>query len=238
MTIKNPKKSIYIFLQTIAFLLLLSCESPSLIATEKITKQDNSILSFVDSLNVGRKGRNKLTAIRFEKEDSSFIHIDFYTLREGIWEVKNHYEFELNGPFGIDPVLADFNNDKHLDFHYQAAMAARSANNVRRLFIYSKQGDSLLLMKNSMDYPNMVYNKHLDCIDAVLVHGCSSQVFLKIQKDSLYDFAWISHDGVTRVYEIDESGKETTLSVDSSFQYGCYTRFKTYDPLLEYTNEY
>ena len=88
-------------------------------------------------------------------------------------------------------------------------------------------------MKNSENYPNMLYNKELNCIDAFLVYGGSSTVFLRISGDSLKEFASVeAMDGVT-VKEIDRNGKEKIIFQDTKNK-AAYIRFKTYKPLKEY----
>jgi len=37
-------------------------------------------------------------------------------------------------------------------------------------------------MVNAEEYPNMLYNKELDCIDAFLIHGGTSTVFFKNER--------------------------------------------------------
>ena len=88
-------------------------------------------------------------------------------------------------------------------------------------------------MKNSENYPNMLYNKELNCIDAFLVYGGSSTVFLRISGDSLKEFASVeAMDGLT-VKEIDRNGKEKIIFQDTTNK-AAYIRFKTYKPLKEY----
>lgn len=211
-------------------------------AAESIALDNNEEVSdsldlrefFVDSLTVGKKGNNKLEARLFAIKDSIYIVIEFFALENGTWELKNHFKFEKDGISGIDPKLSDFNNDSFLDFNYKATIAARGANNVRRLFIYSVEGDSLILIKNSLEYPNMVYNSKLDCVDAWLIHGCSSQAFLKLEKDSLIEFAWIQLSDRVSVYEIDKNRNEILIFRDTTNQYGCYKRFENFKPLVEY----
>ena len=244
-----------IYLQILIVVLISSCNSSQpenkytqivkndsvdsiVIANEESEQQiGDSLIQrdfFVDSTHVGNKGKNKLEARLFESKDSIYIRIEFFTIEQNNWKKKNQFEFEKDGISGIDPVITDFNNDSFKDFHYKATIAARGANDVRRLFIYDHSGDSLILIKNSLDYPNMVYNKKLDCIDAWLIHGCSSQAFLKIEKDSLIDFAWVQLSNRIHVYEVDKKGNENELLNDSTNQFGCYTRFISYNPLIEY----
>lgn len=214
-----------------------SADSLIVVNEESSKKMEDSLILrdfFVDSTHIGNKGNSKLEARLYESNDSIYIRLEFFSLGQNEWIKKNQFEFEKDGISGIDPVISDFNNDSFKDFHYKATIAARGANDVRRLFIYDQQGDSLILIKNSLDYPNMAYNKRLDCIDAWLIHGCSSQAFLKIEKDSLIDFAWIQLSNRIHVYEVDKKGNENRLLNDSTNQFGCYTRFISYNPLIEY----
>jgi hypothetical protein len=53
--------------------------------------------------------------------------------------------------------LADFNNDGFKDVTYMSAEAARGANEIRRLFMYNREKDQLVYIKNSDQYPNLEY---------------------------------------------------------------------------------
>ncbi len=195
--------------------------------------------SFVDSTSIGNKGKNKLEATIFQTTDRIFIQISFYTFTNKNWKIKNRFEFEKDGISGIDPKISDFNTDSYSDFHYKAMVGGRGSNDIRRLFIYDHIGDSLIYMKNSIDYPNIVYNEKLDCIDAWMFHGCSSQAFLRIENDSLIDFAWIRLNGTgISISEVDKNGKEKEILSDTINQYGCFTRFISYKPLIEYEQYY
>jgi len=88
-------------------------------------------------------------------------------------------------------------------------------------------------MKNSEDYPNMLYNKKLDCIDAFLVHGGSTTVFLKIEKDSLREFASINLDDKINIQLVDRNGKRKYLVKDKKSTYDPHTRFTNFSPLEE-----
>lgn len=208
------------------------CQDSLIVIEEKI---DSIFLIdfFIDSSEIGLKGQNKLEVKLFEVQDSFYVWIDFFSKSDIGWESKNHFEFETDGIYGIDPITIDFNNDNFNDFHYKALVAARASNDVRRLFVYDSNGDSLILIKNSLDYPNMMYNKKLNCVDAWMIHGCSSQVFLDIINDSLVGFARIESYESTIVYEIDRQGKEKVILYDSVNRFGCLTRFLNYKPLVE-----
>ena len=69
---------------------------------------------------------------------------------------------------GFEPNISDFNNDNFKDITFISGSAARGANEVRRLFIYDNQNRELISIVNSQNYPNMQYNKELNCIDAFI----------------------------------------------------------------------
>ena len=131
-------------------------------------------------------------------KDRSFVIINFFTRQNGCWVSANHYELDKDDVLGMDPELSDFNNDGLNDMTYISAVAARGANEVRRLFIYNKSNDRLMMIENSDDYPNLRYNKRLNCLDAFLVYGGCSTVFLRIEGDSLKEFACVSWPMVCR----------------------------------------
>lgn len=187
---------------------------------------------FVDSLNIGRKSNNKIELSLF-KTDSTHVIINFYSKQNDKWFLKNKYEFNKDGITGLDTKLSDFNNDGLNDMTYISAVAARGANEVRRLFIYDNDNDKLTLMKNSEHYPNMLYNKELNCIDAFLVYGGCSTVFLKISGDSLKEFASVELFDGLYVRTHDELGKEKIIFQDITHK-GEYERYKNYNPLKEY----
>lgn len=188
---------------------------------------------FFDSTHVGRKKLNKVEVFKYRTSDSNYIDIKFYSMHTNKWELNQSFHFLKDGVLGCDTKLNDFNNDGLNDMTIVSAVAARGANEVRRLFIYDKTKDKLIEMKNSENYPNMLYNKELNCIDAFLVYGGSSTVFLRISGDSLKEFASVeAMDGVT-VKEIGKNGKEKIIYQDTTYKAN-YIRFKTYNPLKEY----
>ncbi len=188
---------------------------------------------FIDSTTVGRKRLNKVEVFKYRATDSNYVDIKFYAREADHWRPIQTIHFLKDGVIGCDTKLSDFNNDGLNDMTIVSAVAARGANEVRRLFIYDKATDRLIEMKNSANYPNMLYNKDLNCIDAFLVYGGSSTVFLKISGDSLKEFASVeAMDGIT-VREFDKYGKEKIIFQDTTNKAG-YIRFKTYKPLKEY----
>lgn len=188
---------------------------------------------FIDSLNIGRKKFNKVEVSKYRVTDSIYVDIKFYTRQTNTWKLTQTIHFLKDGITDCRTKLSDFNNDKLNDMTIVSSVAARGANEIRRLFIYDKATDKLIEMKNSEKYPNMLYNKDLNCIDALLVYGGSSTVFLKISGDSLKEFASVDvMDGIT-VREFDKNGKEKIIFQDTTNK-DDYIRFKTYKPLKEY----
>ena len=192
---------------------------------------------FADSVNIGRKKYNKIELARYRNSDSSWVIIKFYSKsKEKRWILKQVFRFEKDDIRGCEMELSDFNNDGLKDMTYISDVAARGANEVRRLFIYDKSRDKLLYMKNSEDYPNMLYNKKLNCIDAFLVYGGCSTVFLRIKGDSLVEFAAVEADNDLRVYEIDNKGNRKLISEkkDTKLHYIRFTNYKPLTPSADY----
>jgi hypothetical protein len=193
------------------------------------------IETFIDSLNIGEKGKCKIEIIKHRVFDNTYVIIKFYTKGPAYWYIQNTYLYECDALMGLDPEISDFNNDKFNDITFISATAARGANEVRRLFIYDDREKKLISILNSQDFPNMQYNKELDCIDAFLVHGGSTTVFAKIVGDSLKQFARINNDNNRTVYEIDKFGKEKLIRKDTIIDLNnVYVRYTNYKPLKEY----
>lgn len=191
------------------------------------------IETFTDSLNIGEKGKCKIELIKHRVFDNTYIIVKFYTMGPYYWYIQNTYLYKCDALMDLTPNISDFNNDKFNDITFISATAARGANEVRRLFIYDDYEKKLISIVNSEDYPNMLYNKELDCIDAFLVYGGCSTVFLKINGDSLKEFASVElMDGMT-VKEIDKNGKESIIFHDRKNK-DEFIRFKSYKPLKKY----
>ncbi|WLD24913.1 hypothetical protein NU10_05905 [Flavobacterium dauae] len=189
---------------------------------------------FVDSLNIGEKGKNKIKLIKHRVFNNDYIIVKFYNKAPNRWYLQNTYIYECDALMGLAPNISDFNNDNFNDITFISAQAARSANEVRRLFIYDNYQKELVSIVNSESYPNMLYNKELNCIDAFLVHGGSSTVFARIKGDSLKEFASVHNDSHRTVYEIDLSGREKLLRKDKINPEDVYIRYINYKPLKEY----
>jgi hypothetical protein len=245
-----------------SLIFILSCttkqKDKAISTTDTSTSAEKSILAdtlssnaeiietFTDSVNIGNKGNCKIELIKHRVFDDVYVIVKFYTreLRYWnmkdtyFWEMQNTYFYECEAPMDLTPNISDFNNDKFNDITFISATAARGANEVRRLFIYNDKLKELISIVNSEHYPNMLYNKELDCIDAFLVHGGTTTVFAKIKADSLKKFAGVNNDNYNRtVYEVDKLGNEKIVRNDTVINFeNVYVRYINYKPLKAYKN--
>ncbi|HWW41912.1 hypothetical protein [Pedobacter sp.] len=201
--------------------------------TKHIIKKETELLEhFVDSTNIGKPKKNKFELSLFRNADSSYVILHFYVKsNQNKWLLKQKFNFSADDLSGCFTELSDFNNDGFKDVTYKSTIAARGANDVRRLFIYDNSKDRLIYIKNSENYPNLMYNKKLNCIDAFLVHGGSTTVFLKIEKDSLREFASVNLDDKINIQLIDKNGKRKYLIKNKKNTFDPYTRFTNFSPL-------
>ncbi len=167
--------------------------------------------------------------------DDIYVIVKFYTKGPHYWYNQNTYLYECTGLSGFEPKISDYNNDEFNDITFISATAARGANEVRRLFIYDNEEKKLISIVNSEEFPNMLYNKQLDCIDAFLVTGTATTVFARILQDTLKAFASVDNDMNFHTVSIfDKNGNERKMYKVKSNSGEVYVRFRNYKPLEEY----
>lgn len=201
-----------------------------------IPRQDSTVLQvhLVDSLHVGRKHHNKVEVSQVLDHDGIYVVIRFYAKTGSRWSLRQQIRFEKAGSIDCDPKISDLTNDDYGDLTCISMEAARGANEVRRLYIYNKEKDSLVYLKNSEQYPNAQYNSYLNCIDALLVYGGCRTVFLRVRGDRLREVASVEvFDGLLTVSKIDKFGKDKVIR-QMKYGKGEMTRFKSYKPLIAY----
>lgn len=192
------------------------------------------IEQFSDEKSIGRRGKNKIEIECFSRGDERSAEIKFYTHSDyGAWIEVQSFKFDKDGLTDCDPIVEDFNNDGLKDFTYQSAVAARGANEVRKLFIYDKRQDELVYIQNSEDYPNLAYNKKLNCVDAFIVTGTSETVFLRLDNDKLREFASVSNGLEREVTVTNKAGMSRIIrrekyNIDDFGE--AYRRFSSYNP--------
>ncbi|WP_333851593.1 XAC2610-related protein [Epilithonimonas sp.] len=203
----------YFFFLFVA-VLIFSCQKK-----EKNEITYNLVDKYIDSTNSGEKGKTRIVAEQFQRNDDSgaFVILNFYHKEKIIdyksqkykykWHFDNRYYFETTSPLGIGANLQDFNNDGFKDFTYQSSTAARGGNEVRKLFIYNPVSKKFNYIRNSERYPNLFYNSKLNCIGSIILTGSTTSYFLKIKKDTLYDFAKVDASDSVLVKERNENGE-------------------------------
>ena len=113
------------------------------------TSKTEIIDTFVDSSNIGTKGKCKVELTKFRVYDDIYVIIKFYikgrnTIKDPeTWMVQNNYCYETTALMGFEPNISDFNNDDFNDLTFISGTAARGANEVRRLFVYESQKQEL-----------------------------------------------------------------------------------------------
>lgn len=204
--------------------------------TTDTTVQKTEIIEFfVDSTNIGIKGDSKIEIIKHRVFDETYVIVKFFTKKHNQWLTQNTYLYECTDLISLDPNISDFNNDKLNDITFISARAARISNEVRRLFVYDNVENELISIVNSEEYPNMLYNNDLDCIDAFLIYGGSSTIFTRIVKDSLIEFASVNSSDSRTVYEKDRNGKDALIQKDTIIDgEEVYVRYKNFKPLKQY----
>lgn len=200
---------------------------------------------FVDSLQVGEKGRTKVEFEKFRhnRNGDVFVAIDFYKRGKvwskikvadvDTWFLTNNFKFDKDGATGLDVNIKDFNNDGFNDVTYQSGMAGRGGNIVMTLFMYDPKNKGFIHIKNSERYPNLSFNAKLNCINSMILTGSTTTVFLKIKKDSLIEFARVDVSDSILVQEKDSTGKFKVIErkpYEGSDE-DIYKPFRNYRPL-------
>lgn len=209
--------------------------APSVPAVPESAFVDNVTEEFIDTFTdekrIGRKRKNKVELKCIDRGDIRSAKIDFFSrVKDGTWTKRQTIELPTSNLMACSPEVKDFNNDGFGDLTFISSTAARGANEIRTLFIYSKDRDELLHIKNSEDYPNLAYNKKLDCIDSWMFHGATTTVFLRIEGDELKDFASVDTGDELVVTVTDKRGRTREISRKKMHHDDIFTRYSTFDP--------
>lgn len=187
--------------------------------------------SFSNETEIGRRRKNRLEIRCVSGNDRVQAEIVFYSLsKTKEWKRKQSLRFENLNYGGCDPKITDFNNDGYKDLTFRSGQAARGANEIRTLLIYDSKKDELIHIKNSAEYPNLEYNKKLDCVDAWAFHGATTTIFLRLEGDMLREFASVD-TGAERVVTITRrSGERVVIRREPMKEDEVYTKYSTFDP--------
>lgn len=190
--------------------------------------------NFKDENKIGKQKQNRVEISTYKKGESFFVKTKFYAKSKSKWLLKNEFDIEKSGRLPIQPEIKDFNGDGFNDITFVSGSSARGANDVRDLFIYDLQKDQLIHIKNSSDYPNLQYNPSLKCLDAWILTGSTTTVFLKLKGDKLVEFASVDDSGTERTVKIiDQNGKEKLLRREKRKDDG-FDRYINFDPIQTY----
>jgi len=185
----------------------------------------------IDSLKIAESGKYKIILKQIRAIDSVYVEFELFKKENLGWKHLQYFSIEKDGITNIDAEFTDFNNDNYNDLTFKRGVAARGANELRSLFVFDKEKEKLIHIRNSDNYPNLRYNAELDCIDAWLIYGGSSTVFLKLEADTLREFAGVSLLDTRDVYTIDINGNRKILSQDVIKDSVVYRRYSNYNPL-------
>jgi len=186
---------------------------------------------FKDSINFGKRNDNKIEIYKIGNQDSTFAKVYLYELHNVDWKLKDSLILNAVRVNDLETEIKDFNNDGFNDIIFTSGMAARGGNIIQTLILYSNENQSLNCIKNSEDFPNLMYNEKLNCIDAVILTGGQTTYFLKIENDSLKEFASVDQsDGIITAKILEENGKWKEIkSIKESSEN--FDRFIDFNPI-------
>ena len=220
----------------ITILLLISCSNKSETRTVAENKVEKSVFVdtlelFKDSISFGQRKKNKIEVYKISKEKKIIAKVYLYEKIKNQWKLRDSLTLEAVRINDLETQIKDFNNDNFNDIIFTTGMAGRGGNIIQSLILYSPKDKTLNWIKNSENYPNLMYNKKLDCIDALILTGGQTTYFLNIVKDRLIEFANVDQrDGRIIAEIIDENGKwkeiENIKDTPESFD-----RFINFNPI-------
>ncbi|MBX3296195.1 MAG: hypothetical protein KF762_10850 [Acidobacteria bacterium] len=202
-------------------------EKPQLNSGES---KDDYVEYFADDKRIGRQRKNKVEMRCIGRGSNKTADIDFLSrTKDGSWIIRQSFKLTRDNLMDCSPEIKDFNNDGFGDLTFVSSTAARGANELRTLLIYDHSKDELVHIKNSAEYPNLEYNKKLDCLDSWMFHGSTSTVFLRLEGDELREFASVDTGAELTVRILRRDRWVETYRRKMSLD-DVYTRYSTYDP--------
>lgn len=151
----------------------------------------NASYLFVDSTNVGQKGKYKITVEGLIDGAKMDLKMNLSEKTPTGWKTVQEITetvLDLSDP---DIELADINNDGFMDLRFKNMLAGNGYNELRKHYVFDKSNMQLKPITNSDNYPNLYYDPDLDCVVSYAVSGGYSSTFLVLEADSLREFASI-----------------------------------------------
>ncbi|MEM0575520.1 hypothetical protein [Flavobacterium polysaccharolyticum] len=223
-------------LYLITTLLIVSCSKN----TDNKAVRDNKVEKivvvdtlefFVDSTSFGQRQNSKIEVYKIGAQENTIAKVCLYEKVKNLWRLKDSLSLEAARIENLKTEIFDFNNDNFKDIIFTTGMAARGGNNVQTLILYSPRSKSLNWIKNSENFPNLMYNEKLDCIDSFILTGGQTTYFLKIENDSLKEFANVDQrDGriIAEIRDVNGKWKEIENIKDESEG---FDRFINFNPI-------
>jgi hypothetical protein len=202
-----------------------------------LCQSTETLESYSDTIRL-KNGENYLVELsRFEsqKHDGHIVRVTFTKDIGNGGTLIDSYDIDKDPVIGCDPKKYDYNGDGFLDYSFVSNMAARGANEVRTIFIFDPIKNRFIHIKNSEQYPNLIYNPKLNCLDGWAFHGGTTQSFLRLEADSLVLMNTIDIHGTERVLGKYENGEQISREVDTIQDVG-FPRYINFDPFEEYKN--
>ena len=221
---------IIIFLVLIVLFVSCTINTGTKTSSIKSTTVDK-LKFFADSINFGQKQNNKIEIYEIETEENTIAKVVLYEKRSSQWKLIDSLTFYAALIYDLDAEVKDFNIDNFNDIIFTTGMSARGGNIVQTLILYAPKDKSLNLIKNSEEFPNLEYNEKLNCIDACILTGGQTTYFLKIENDSLKEFAEVDQrDGriIAKILETNGKWKEIENIKDTPEG---FDRFINYNPI-------
>ncbi|MFD1605081.1 XAC2610-related protein [Flavobacterium artemisiae] len=190
--------------------------------------------TFADSTKIALPGKYKIEIEQTENDTLMTVYFKLFQKENNKWKLTQNYALSKESAIPLLTEIKDFNNDGLNDFTINYFAAARGANEIRKLFIFSKKENKFIEIKNSDDYPNLAYNEKLNCIDALSVYGGTTTTFLKLNKNTLTEFAKVDFDdGKVESYLIRNNVETKLHSETYKGSSDFMIRFINYDPIEE-----
>lgn len=243
------------YLLIVVFLSVISCkdkianrniQTVKINGIEKTVKTDNNYKesaeknvysnteNFADSLKIALTGKYKIEITQSTNDTLTMVSFKLFEKENNKWKNIQNYSLQKDSDIPLLTEIKDFNNDGFNDstIHYLAV--GRGANDVRKLFVFSKKDNQFIEIKNSDDYSNLDYNKNLNCIDALDVYSGSTTTFLKLDKNILKEFARVNYlDGKVESYAVRNNKEIKLYSKPYEGSSDEIIRFSNYDPIEE-----
>lgn len=188
---------------------------------------------FVDSTNFGIKTKNKISLTKIMNDDSVWVNVELYKSDKSKWIKTDSIKLSSILVRDLNAELNDYNNDGLNDIIFTSSDAARGGNKMQRLLLFNPRNNKFISVKNSEQYPNLLPNKKLNCIDALIYTGGITTYFLKLEKDSLIEFAKVDQWNNRIIVETIKGNerKEIKNIIDKTPDEP--KRFISYEPLIE-----